>query len=135
MLDTDPGGLPNVSRQQYTKQHVWHSVWYATDGIVHCGDRFIGLMKTTFFCICLMEERVCGDNQMPHMSPATSRKPFHLCWFCDGVGCVSYDYKLIWSEGHPASWKPLSFLTLTTMLWPRDQYLWPTMLYLIKRVQ
>ena len=64
---------------QHTKQHVWWGVRYATDGILHHGDRFIGLMKTTFyFCSGLMDEIICGGNQILSMPPATFRKPFNL---------------------------------------------------------
>ena len=121
---------------QHTKQHVWHGVRYATDGILQRGERFIGPMKAAFLCTSLVEELVCGVNQMPPMPPAISRKPFHLSvvlWWCgDAFHTIA---SWIWSlfkailmgkDIRGTSWNSLSSLTFTSMLWPRNQCLWTT---------
>ena len=129
-----------VKRPLLTPAHkapFWYGVWYATGGILHCGERFIGSMKATFFCRWLKEELVFEGNLMSPTLPSTSRKPFHLAvvlWWYEDAFCVIARW--IWSLfksiliGHGirgTSWKPLSF-TLTTMFWPQDQCLRTVML-------
>ena len=123
LLVTDPGGLSSIAFwHQYTKQHVWHR--YATDGILHCGQRSIGPTKGAFFCTWLMEDLVSGGNHMSPMPPATSRKPFQLAgvlWWCGRAFRVissriwsHFEAILLSQDVRRTSWKPLSTITLIT---------------------
>ena len=108
------------------------------DGILHHGEIFIGQAKAAFIYTWLMEELVCGGSQMLPIPPATSMKTFH---FAAVLWCVGDAYRMIASwfwllfkaivmgqDIKGTSWKRLLCLTLTTMLQPRDQCVWTTML-------